>query len=118
MTSPDVNRMFEEYAVKSPVQDKDSKQTRRTKTKRDPSRIDLHGLNRDQAIARLENGLSAMTSSGGRETLTVITGEGNRSETSYAVLKTAVGDYLSDNISRFGIGYQPAPGGWKIWLEK
>jgi DNA-nicking Smr family endonuclease len=109
--------MFEEYVGQSSVQDKDTKPAGRVKPKRDPSSIDLHGLNRDQAIARVENAIRSMKR-GARETIRAITGEGNRSETSYAVLKTAVGDYLSDNCGRFGVGYRSTPGGWIIWLEK
>lgn len=126
MISNETSKMFEDYLDRAPAVNKDRAVLRKDAKKAKPAAsprsgsgesIDLHGLTLEQAVVRVERRLASL-SPNRRGPVTFVTGEGNRSITSYSVLKSGIGDFLSDNRGRFGIVIQSVRGGWEVWFEK
>ena len=61
--------------------------------------LDLHGLTRTEAVARLQTTLEI--TKGKRRRILVITGRGNRSEDGVGVLREAVARFLETSGSRY-----------------
>lgn len=79
--------------------------------------IDLHGMRREQALARVDHLLDTWARRGERPVLRIVTGKGNRSE-GEAVLLHAVGERLRRELggSIAEMARDAGGGGWLVRL--
>lgn len=69
--------------------------------------IDLHGMNKDEALDTIKTILTRSRGTG--KNILVITGRGNNSEDGFGILKDAVRRYLDSKGSKYIRGYCQAP---------
>lgn len=116
----DIDRIFTEYINRHPVNNKDHSLPATGKKKKrsnQVNQVDLHGDTLQVAIHKVQAKIRELNTSNSISTVKIITGKGKHSQVFHPVLKTGIGDFLSEHSSRLNIEYREWEGGFDIWKK-